>query len=110
MTLRFAMTRAAGWGLALCLMTGSAAEATAGHRIPLVPEASRTARGGASAADRSRREDLLRWLKSEGTADHADPEEDTRPSDRALVTAHSPSGDTVVPSSPDHSPARCRST
>lgn len=109
MTLRSAIVRAAAWGLAACLATGFGGEVTATHRIPVVPEATRTARGGASAADRSRREDLLRWLRTEVSADHDEIEHDA---DTALVPAGiaTARGDARVPASPDHSPARCRST
>ena len=110
MTYRSALRRAAGWGLAACLIVGAAGEASVGYRVPLGHEATRTSRGGASAADRSRREDLLRWLRTDAAGDLADPQHDRLPARAANVARVLPSGDAHVPSSVDRSPVRCRST
>jgi hypothetical protein len=110
MTFRSLIARTATWGLAACLIVGSAGEASVAYRVPLVHEAARTARGGGSAADRSRREDLLRWLRTETAADQTDPEHDTRPATAASAVAALPSGDNHLPSSTSRTPVRCRST
>ena len=110
MTFRSALTRAAGWGLAACLIAGAAGEASVAYRVPLVHEATRTSRGGASAADRSRREDLLRWLRTDVAGDLADPEHDGVAAATPTLARALPSGDDHVPSSADRSPVRCRST
>jgi hypothetical protein len=110
MTFRFLMSRAAGWGLAACLIVGSVAEASVACRLPMGHEAARTARGGGSAADRSRREDLLRWLRTDTAADHTDSEDDTRAAGAARAATILPAGDEPVPPSAGRSPVRCRST
>src|SRR5262249_30363947 len=110
MTLRSAISRAASWGLAACLIVGAFGDASVAYRIPLVHEATRTSRGGASAADRSRREDLLRWLRTDAAGDVADPEPAALPGRAARLARGLPSGDVRVPASADRSPIRCRST
>jgi hypothetical protein len=110
MTVRSLISRTASWGLAACLIVGSAGEASVAYRVPLVPEAARTARGGGSAADRSRREDLLRWLRTDAAADQTDAEQDTRSATTPSTVIALPSGDDHVPSSAGRTPVRCRST
>ena len=112
MTLQSAITRAAGWGLAICLIAGSAGEATTAYQIPLVPEASphgsrrrvgcrpQPPRGSPPlAAERSRRGPRRRRAR--------------RARRHRVEPSPHVSGAPFVPSSPKSpiaSPARCQST
>ena len=111
MSLRPSFARTLCWILAACLAAWAAVgDAGTVRRVPRTHEAARTVRGATSVADRCRREDLLRWLSADIAADRFHPEADRAVSlETAAVKARSFAPVPHV-TSPDRTPARCRST
>ena len=105
------LVRSLCWILVACLAAWAiVGEAGTVRRVPRAHEAARIVRGASSVADRCRREDLLRWLSADVAADRFHPEADTTVSlETAAVTARSFAPVPHV-TSPDCTPARCRST